>query len=1152
MRISHHRWLWRSWRQAVLLGIAIPLYLPDPASAQADNKAPARKDAEQPAARFDPPPDPWTDPKRARVLEALRRGLADSDAGVRLDAVKFFGQPGQDLNLLAAAVHDSDPQVWAEAVHWLCYHRKIQAEFAASLSAHLAQPDAKVRREAVRALADVIPAIGPETLLRLAKLIRDPDADIRRDAVHALKLYGPKAAEAALEALNGPPIDADDAKMLCQIAVAVWKIDPRHADPAAWLLNRPPDWASAAAIAQATVEIAGENVDIGPGLARAVASANALAKARALAAASIWGNRALIVSSRDADLGPAFSDPAAKDVPPPRTGVVKDLVAALVARLCNPGIDAEERANLIDALGHIGPAAAAAVPTLIKQLEKSADPLAKLTTASAVLGIDPDETRALQVLWEAAADADPDFSEMALSLLLDAIADKGEFIREEDRPRRTNLAARVSRALAADSARLRVVALQVAHFSGLPVPGGLTETLYGDVREQLKSVAAARLPTAIQVARTLESNLSADQRSDVVRILLQRLDNPDASARTALVRDLARQARLTLSEPVRSPFGNADPGEPREPAKLPPDVLGAIFDAIIGRIGDLEPSVRLATLKLLRSAEGLAGLGFEGADSPLFRVVMDRQTRYLDAVASRLDDTIEIRQCALDLLVSSSEIARVTPDLSERAWQATVKLMDGRTHSQEKRVRHGAIVALSRLGGGAWFLLSNAPRQEPPDLGDRGRQVIEILKRSLADPEPANRQTAAYAILGVELGRRPDLPLALMAWHAVESEDALGQMAFARELSRVASNTPEERTAWRLALTARVAFERPSDHWFGAPDLVLQQPFDNPPQVVFASIGEFMNGLTGPDRAVRLKSALALSRVSPLFDERQAASLLPSLADGDPEVRRLIFRAAQNWVFIPLSVQAESAPNRSPPSFIKPLWPPPPGYVTGLLPLDALARKSASWGETVRWLASVLSAADYTVCYYPIPPSDGSVGQAVGEDGEIASIAGFALVTRIEQVELDGTRRKQPGDRAERGLLWPRSWSEVWARLTGKPAGRYRMILFVLRPGARLPEFVAAPRPIGVADDEAVMSFGWFPVDVRSIAETLPGPMRSKPFGDGKVWVAVYDIERRQGSALKPYFSGDPDLVRNLRAAGLGALVGDGSKPPQAGSARSR
>jgi hypothetical protein len=683
----------------------------------------------------------------------------------------------------------------------------------------------------------------------------------------------------------------------------------------------------------------------------------------------------------------------------------------------------------------------------------------------------------------------------------------------------------------------------VVPFLRLRVLESPAETLCQDVVERLRSVPPDGLHGALILVEALEPSLSTLQRSKLVGTLLERLDIPDATARGTLVRELVREADMTGFAIEAESFRRGIPLNSRGLAELSLELMGKVLDAIIGRISDPDPSVRLTTLKLLDNSRQLfVRPANEAPTAPGPWIDAGRRTRWIDALVGRLDDAPPIRQAAFDLLVRRFVYSRSIPDLSEHSWKATMSLLERRLRSEDGPVRRETILALARLAGGAPLYDIGRPEDVQTALGNRGRKILDVLVRSLDDRDPVTQQAAASAILRVEAGRPSDRALLLRAWRAAGHDDVPTLLAFAAEFSRVASGTPDEQAAWHLALTAP---EDPDIPWGMAIGLQSETPAGEASRrsLTLRLIHKFLNEMGEPDPAVRRKAILALNQLVRSLDERHVARLLAALQDSDPEVRRLTIQALWKWGIETSRADVPITGIPPAPGIKGPLWPPPLGYVRGELLLDALSNRSPNWGDVAGWLVTALSAAEYTVSYYPIPGRHGSVHRSASGNSETAPLDGFALLTRIEQVDAVGLRLKQGEDRAELGLLWPRSFGEVWARLTGKPAGRYRMILFVLRPGPELPEFIGGPRATGIADEEAVMSFWWLPTDLRSISKALPEPMRGKPFGHGRVWVVIYDIERRQGGALKPYFSGEIDLGKNLRAAGLGSLFGDGAQP---------
>jgi hypothetical protein len=443
---------------------------------------------------------------------------------------------------------------------------------------------------------------------------------------------------------------------------------------------------------------------------------------------------------------------------------------------------------------------------------------------------------------------------------------------------------------------------------------------------------------------------------------------------------------------------------------------------------------------------------------------------------------------------------------------------------------------------------SNGPRLAPPPvvipadvpiIAGHAPEVSILLKKAFADPDLEARRAATLGVLYIDAGLHRDLGLLLAAWRSAPDDDASQLCDYAKEITRVAPNSPDARPAWRRALNAP---DRPPQRpWLAS--FFSRTSFPLRPDAIPAALAreladEFSGELRAGEVLGRRRAARALARLALLLDDRQVTVLLSALHDADPEVRGSAFVALSYRVFGELAAQAPYAPARILLPLGRPLWPPPPGHLRSRLPLDAIAKAVPTWGEVVGWLNQALYNANYTVRYFTVEsphiPSSG-LGPAEESDPPLRS---FAILTRIEQVKGDGSRYPSPQDRNELDLLWPRSFSEFWSRMTSKPVGRYRMILFILESRPDFPSYFGNPRTNGVEESEAIAAFWWHtPTDSRALVRSLPDSVRSKPFGHGKVWVVVYDYERIQGGKLKASVSDSSDLIQVLRSADLGGLV---------------
>ena len=227
------------------------------------------------------------------------------------------------------------------------------------------------------------------------------------------------------------------------------------------------------------------------------------------------------------------------------------------------------------------------------------------------------------------------------------------------------------------------------------------------------------------------------------------------------------------------------------------------------------------------------------------------------------------------------------------------------------------------------------------------------------------------------------------------------------------------------------------------------------------------------------------------------------------------------------------------------LWP-PPGNNPVPLKERCPGMQDRRWDAILERLANHL-LIKYKYVYYfsfPEPRNQHSVpeDQPPSEHRPDLSDSVLALLTEIEPVHPDG--RRLPIAERGSGLAKirprpPRTWGELLWQMIGKPPGRYRMILVVLKPTSGLPPSKRDPDwDEGIAESAALDPFGWLPAqDTETIKNALPKAMRSAVLGDGNVWVVVYDIERQRGGSLKPNPRGD-NWFKSLHDSELEALLG--------------
>jgi hypothetical protein len=161
-------------------------------------------------------------------------------------------------------------------------------------------------------------------------------------------------------------------------------------------------------------------------------------------------------------------------------------------------------------------------------------------------------------------------------------------------------------------------------------------------------------------------------------------------------------------------------------------------------------------------------------------------------------------------------------------------------------------------------------------------------------------------------------------------------------------------------------------------------------------------------------------------------------------------------------------------------WPPPRASTTDVLP-DELVRVAPAMtlGDLDRRLRAALESAGYLERRYYAAPG------------------GFALVTRLEQIEEDGTPRPSP----ERWSTEVPGLAEFSLRaylraLFFAARGRYRLIVLV----ATDVPFAQAATPITAASAETLLAAG---------LNRLPAGLAALPFkGDAVVTALIYEFER--------------------------------------------
>jgi hypothetical protein len=190
-------------------------------------------------------------------------------------------------------------------------------------------------------------------------------------------------------------------------------------------------------------------------------------------------------------------------------------------------------------------------------------------------------------------------------------------------------------------------------------------------------------------------------------------------------------------------------------------------------------------------------------------------------------------------------------------------------------------------------------------------------------------------------------------------------------------------------------------------------------------------------------------------------------------------------------------------------WPPPAASATYVLPLRSyLGEGPRTLKDADVLITKTLRTAGYVErSYYGVPE-------------------GFALVTRLEQINDNGTPKALP-DRwsVEAPRLTTFSFSEYLSALFSAPHGYYRVIVFVITP---VPFYQVDAQVTGA------MAEAWLTHGLNG----LPSSIAALPYtSDAACTALVYEFQRAQGqpSILVP---GRLDGLTHLRKSGIASALG--------------
>jgi len=161
-------------------------------------------------------------------------------------------------------------------------------------------------------------------------------------------------------------------------------------------------------------------------------------------------------------------------------------------------------------------------------------------------------------------------------------------------------------------------------------------------------------------------------------------------------------------------------------------------------------------------------------------------------------------------------------------------------------------------------------------------------------------------------------------------------------------------------------------------------------------------------------------------------------------------------------------------------WPPPEATARRVIPRALVTGRAAgTWGEVADRFDSALDKAGYTdLSYYAVPD-------------------GFAIATRVERIESDGTSAPDTARWAD--VETQRQWTleTLLRELVGAPIGHYRTIVFVFSPDA----FQLDGSRITEAQAERWRSGG---------VDRLPVSLRGLAYGAGfRCDALIYEFQKR-------------------------------------------
>lgn len=204
---------------------------------------------------------------------------------------------------------------------------------------------------------------------------------------------------------------------------------------------------------------------------------------------------------------------------------------------------------------------------------------------------------------------------------------------------------------------------------------------------------------------------------------------------------------------------------------------------------------------------------------------------------------------------------------------------------------------------------------------------------------------------------------------------------------------------------------------------------------------------------------------------------------------------------------ASAVEAEAPPSIPEFPWPPPAASARQVIPPDVLAggHRLSRLGDVDAVLSEALELTGYAEkSYWAVPK-------------------GFAVATRLEQIEANGKSRPPPA-----------RWSAEMPRLTGPfSLGAYLRALFTAEPGYyRIVVFIVTEASFSEAEESisAEEARSWGAHGLKA----LPDSIAARAYHAGVVCTAmIYQFERRPGRQAEPLVPSPLDARAHLVQSGL-------------------